>query len=137
MVTIGTRDRKPVFADTDFTHECVNQLDGQASEQSVAVLAYCFMPEHVHLLVGVDGETGIIDFVGKFKSVTTRLWWGRGNEGRLWQRTFHDHLLREGEEETEYLTYVLTNPMRAGMVDEWAEYQFAGSFAYDLSDGLI
>ncbi len=137
LVTITTIDRDRSFEHLGFAEECRDQLRAQSTEQSVAVLAYCFMPDHVHLLLRVDGDVGIIDFVGKFKNVTTRLWWFHGNHGRLWQRTFHDHLLRDSEDEGDYLTYVLANPVRAGLVDEWPEYRFSGSFAYDLSDGVL
>jgi REP-associated tyrosine transposase len=137
LVTIATLDRHRVFDDAVSTTECVNQLRAQASEQAIAVLAYCFMPDHLHLLLRVDGGTGIIDFVGKFKSLTTRYWWTRGNLGRLWQRTFHDHLLRDAEDEAEHLKYVLANPVRAGIVDEWPQYRFAGSLEYDLVDGEL
>ncbi len=137
MVTIATHDRARCFDDSEFAEDCSNQLRSQSVDQSVAVLAYCFMPDHVHMLLRVDGDVGIIDFVGKFKSVTTRLWWSRGDRDRLWQRTIHDHLLRETEDEGDYLTYVLANPVRAALVDEWTEYRFSGSLAYDLSDGLL
>ncbi|MGA7669147.1 MAG: transposase [Nitrolancea sp.] len=136
FLTITTDDRTSTFDDFGFAEECRGQLRAQSTEQSVAVLAYCFMPDHVHLLLQVDGDVGIIDFVGKFKSVTTRIWWSHGNQGRLWQRTFHDHLLRDSEDVGDYLTYILANPVRAGLVDEWSKYQFSGSFAYDLSEGL-
>lgn len=137
LVTIATHDRTRTFGDAGFSLECVEYLRSQASEQSIAVLAYCFMPDHVHFVLRVDGNTGIVDFIAKFKSVTTRLWWKHGNRGRLWQRTFHDHLLRDAEDEGQYLQYVLANPVRAGLVGEWKLYPFAGSFAYDLSDGSL
>ncbi len=137
MVTITALERTRIFDHTQFTTDCIDQLRDQAAEQSIAVLAYCFMPDHLHLLLSVEGNTGIIDFIGKFKSATTRLSWKRANNNRLWQRSFHDHLLRDREDESEYLRYILTNPVRAGLVDEWIQYPFGGSFVYDLSDGSL
>jgi putative transposase len=54
--------------------------------------------------------------------------------GQLWQRSFHDRLLRESDNELERVRYTVANPVRSGLVDEWQEYPFSGSFVYDLAD---
>lgn len=134
LITMATADRQPTFADVNLAKDCVDLLRSYAVHHSVAVLGYCLMPDHMHLLLRVDGETGIVDFVRIYKSATTRRWWQSGASGQLWQRSFHDHLLRDREEETEYLTYILMNPVRAGLADAWEHYSYSGSFAYDLVD---
>ncbi len=135
LVTIATVDRQPAFADANLAKDCVDLLRSYAMHHSIAVLAYCLMPDHMHLLLRVDGATGIVDFIRIFKSATTRRWWQNGESGRLWQRSFHDRLLRDSEEETEYLTYILMNPVHAGLAEAWDQYPYSGSFTYDLSDG--
>ncbi len=136
LITITTRERFPSYADPMFARECLDHLRRQSEEQNVAILAYTFLPDHVHLLLRIDGSVGIVDFIRKFKSVTTRLWWTHGNTGRLWQRTFHDHLLRDNDDDSEYVKYVMMNPIKAGLAANWGEHHFTGSLALDLSDGI-
>ncbi len=94
------------------------------------------MPDHIHLLICVNGEVDVVRFMQAFKGKTTNLSWRYGLSGQLWQRSFHDHVLRESEDEDEHLRYILANPVRAGFVETWNDYPFSGSFAYDLADGL-
>ena len=134
LITIITRERFPSYADPTFSRECLDHLRCQGAQQNVAVLAFTFLPDHVHLFLRVDGSVGIVDFVRTFKSVTTRMWWTHGNTGRLWQRTFHDHLLRDDDDDSQYITYVMMNPVQAGLAADWGEHPFTGSFALDVSD---
>jgi putative transposase len=88
----------------------------------------------VHLLVRVDGRVDVIQFVKSFKSRSTRLAWTFGHPGQLWQRSFHDRVLREMDDEQECLRYILANPVRAGLSEAWTDYPYSGSFAYAIAD---
>lgn len=133
-VTITAADRHPVFVNAAFTEACVVMLCEQAERDEIGILGYCFMPDHLHLLVQVAGPTNLIDFVGAFKGRTTRLAWKHELSGRLWQRSFYDHVLRENEDPKVRLRYILDNPVRRGLIAAWHEYPFSGSFVYDLRD---
>ena len=58
LVTIATVDRQPAFADVNLAKDCVDLLRSYAMHHSIAVLAYCVMTDHMHLLLRVDGATG-------------------------------------------------------------------------------
>jgi len=91
-----------------------------ANEQGVAVWCACLMPDHLHLLVSPDPDN-VMEWVARFKSIATRLAWTHGHRGALWQPSFHDRALREGEYEST-LAYVVNNARAAGLVgehDEW------------------
>jgi REP element-mobilizing transposase RayT len=79
------------------------------------------MPDHAHLLMSVT--TGnLIATIGGLKSQSTRIWHGFGGQGPLWQRSFHDQGLRTETAVTEAVRYVLNNPIMAGLVERWEEY---------------
>jgi putative transposase len=133
-ITIATRQRAAVFSRPSIAAETVELLRQARADHGVAVLAYCVMPDHLHLLLENESGIDLIAFLQRFKSVTTRLSWRNGFEGAIWQRSFYDRILREDEDPAEQVRYILDNPIRAGIAETWGEYPWAGSFVYDLSD---
>ncbi len=90
------------------------------------------MPDHVHLLVTPSETCDAIAFVGRFKSLTLRVAWTRGIKGTFWQRSFWDRVLRKDEDLRAVVEYVLGNPVRAGLVENWRDYAYCGSLVYEL-----
>ena len=136
FLTIATRDRLPVFSDPEFAITCIDTLKSQATNDTIGVTAYCFMPDHVHVLASVEGQIGITRFVQQFKRRTTRDSWSHGLTGTLWQRSFHDHVLRESESTRSYVSYILENPVRRGLVKNWWDYPLSGSFTMVLEEPI-
>lgn len=132
LVTICTEDGKPVFQDPPFTQECIALLSRLGKENSMAVYAYCFMPDHLHLLLSTQGKTGIILFIRKLKSLTGRLFTARKLGNKLWQTSFYDHFLRKEENLETAIEYILNNPVRRGFVRDWKQYPFSGSLVFAL-----
>jgi putative transposase len=102
----------------------------------MALVAYCFMPDHVHLLVyGTTEAADVCAFVIDFKRITGFEY--RQRHGRhLWQPGYFDRVLRDDESTEAVARYVLENPIRAGLASRLGEYGLAGSDMYDLS-GLL
>lgn len=50
-LTFCTRERKPTFVNPDVVATTLAQFRQTAVELRFAVLAYCLMPDHVHLLI--------------------------------------------------------------------------------------
>jgi putative transposase len=133
-VTLATRNRRPVFTNGSCIRDCLKVLDKTTSNHGFSVLAYCFMPDHVHLLLENRHGADLIAFMRQFKSWSTRIVWKHGWHGQVWQRSYYDHVLREGEDIAGYVRYILGNPVRHGLVETWIEYHGAGSLVYDFSD---
>jgi REP element-mobilizing transposase RayT len=101
--------------------------------RSVDVLAYCVMPDHVHLLVRMlQPATALSRWVGDFKR-----WVGRNaREQHLatlrWQPGFYERVVRGSEDLVGVARYVVGNPVRAGLTDDWRSYPWSGSFVYEL-----
>jgi REP element-mobilizing transposase RayT len=89
-----------------------------------ATLAACLMPDHLHWLV-LPEEGSPSSFVARFKSFSTHAARRTGHKGRLWQRSFYDHVVRRNEGCREIARYILANPVRAGLVNDWRGYQHA------------
>jgi putative transposase len=130
-VTIGVRNREPVFKDIDYGLCCVDLLRDLRSGGG-RIYAYCFMPDHVHLLIGVRSGIALPDLIRTWKSRCYRIRRGLGMVDPFWQRSYFDHAIRDDEDLRAAAEYVLQNPVRAGIARSFREYPLCGSLEFDL-----
>ena len=133
-LVLGTLNRQPFFSITPLIHDLIEALTEVAARTGSTVYAYCFMPDHAHLLVALSGEVDLSRFVQEFKGKATRAFWRHGGAGRLWQRGFFDHVLRAEEDVRDVARYILANPVRRGLVTDFREYPGAGSLVFSLDN---
>jgi putative transposase len=131
-VTIGTSPRAPVFEELRFGADCVELLRRVSSETDSKVYAFLLMPDHAHLLLGVGPVADLASVVGQWKSLCSHARRARHGTMRLWQRSFYDHAVRDDEDLRRAATYILDNPVRAGLVSNFHDYPLCGSFEFDL-----
>jgi len=130
FVTIVTTERRKVFLDERVAWATLDCLQGLRQQWQARIYIYCLMPDHLHLLVGI-GESGktLGALCGAFKSLSTRLYW-QWYEGRLWQRQFYDHIIRNEEDFRETLEYIRLNPVRKGLVETWSDWPYTARLDY-------
>ena len=90
------------------------------------VLGFCIMPDHIHLLLCNAGSTlGMI--MNAFKGCVSRQ--VRQMQPKLdpWMSGYWDHIVRREEGLYKVLRYILLNPVRAGLVDDWWDFPWLGS----------
>ena len=105
-----------------------------AAEQEFAVIAYCFMPDHVHLLIeGLAPRSDARVFITQAKQ-RAGFHYRQTFGARLWQRYAYDHVLRRDEATFGVARYILENPVRAGLVERPADYPFSGSTLYSVEE---
>ena len=92
------------------------------------------MPEHSHFLIQPSLTCDLLQFIGQIKNLIQRAVWSLGIRGRIWQRSFHDRFLRRYEAVIPVVRYILSNPVRRGLVKEWRDYPFSGSLEYDIDE---
>ena len=97
-----------------------------------AIGSYVVMPDHVHFFcTDVEERTRLSRMVGSWKqwsakSICSTL----GVKVPFWQKEFFDHLLRSNESYSEKWEYVRQNPVRAGLVENTDDWEFAGHIDY-------
>ena len=115
-----------MFTDNAAVEPILLQIRQAAAAYAFAILAYCFMPDHVHLVVeGQTDEADLQRFVKAWKQ-KTGFAYSKSTGRRLWQVGFFDHVLRSDEGTERHVEYVLGNPVRAGLARTIGEYPFAG-----------
>ena len=118
-----------MFVRPDVNGAVVDCLRHEAKRLEFRLIAYCLMPDHLHLLVIPPGAgKDVSAFVGAFKSRSTRLLWSKGLQRRVWQASFYDHVLRKDEDIEAVAAYITANPVRKGMVSCPEEYPYSRFF---------
>lgn len=119
-LVFNTRRRCPRFSDASIATTCLHLLEASSARYGVQIPAYCFMPDHLHLLVVGADSAPLYRFAQHFKQAT-----GYRHQG-LWQRSFYDHILRSEEAEEAVAFYIWENPVRAGLADTILDYPHSG-----------
>jgi len=101
-----------------------DQLLRWSNALEVEICAYTLMPNHVHVLV-IDTANKTATLVHRWKQATGLQWRQRGSRHPLWQRGFYDHVLRFDEDPERIAEYIVMNPVRAGLVNDPADYAFS------------
>lgn len=130
FITICTKDRKNILSNIvrDDTHATKISLSkiGEIAKQellnlethypNVKIDKYVIMPNHIHLIIKIDNDLSgghgdpplqVFDIIGRFKSFTMKKC-----DINLWQRSFHDHIIRDEEDYLKIWNYIDTNPQK-------------------------
>ena len=136
FLTFCIRDRLPVLHDAHAAAETLAQFRCTATLEHFAILAYCLMPDHVHLLVeGLSLDSDFKRFAKMAKQRSGGLY-ARTRHKPLWQEGHYERVRREGDDAREVARYIVDNPVRAGLVKTATEYPFSGSDQWTLAELL-
>ncbi len=113
--------------------DCIHELE----PKHYHLHAFCIMPNHVHLLIDQqeipdpmprrDGRRyttlsrTLRLLKGKSTALCNRI---LGRRGAFWQHESYDHVIRNEPEYRRVLRYILENPLKAGLVDEWEQWPY-------------
>ncbi|MCL4551611.1 MAG: transposase [Bacteroidetes bacterium] len=120
--------------------ETIHYYDGKAYD----LIAYTIMPNHVHMVfapieenVGrfsespTSGRNGVSTYIvakilqdlKKYTAVKCNKILNRS--GAFWQHESYDHVVRDEDELSRIIEYVLNNPVKAGLVDKWNDWKWS------------
>jgi REP-associated tyrosine transposase len=133
FLTFCTYERARLFASDAVVDLVLLQISRAADECGFAVLAYCFMPDHVHLLVeGMSDASDCKAFISRAKQYSG-FYYANAHRARLWQRYSFEHVLRDNEKSETAARYILENPVTAGLVERIEDYPYLGSLEWPRS----
>jgi putative transposase len=132
--TLCVKNRKELFVDETVFRLFESYLLKELSENNCSSYVYLFMPDHSHILLfGNTDNSDVKMCLNKFKK-QTGFWLYQNKPEIKWQKDYYDHILRKEEDLITVLKYILNNPLRAGIVENWKEYKFKGSSIYNLDE---
>jgi putative transposase len=138
-ISAAVKGRRPVFKRPEIVALCLNKLRKASAASGFDVLAYCFMPDHLHLLLQATEDADLVAFMRIFKQLSGFAYRrSTGDPQVLWQTSYYDHVLRSDEDLHAVARYIWANPVRAGLVESAREYPHSGSLTLGddwLSEG--
>jgi REP element-mobilizing transposase RayT len=134
FVTFCTFDRRDVFNDVVIGHSVLSQFRRTSRHKKFAILAYCLMRDHAHLLF--EGRSEQSDFRGLIKSLKQSSGQRHASRAkqRLWQEGYWDRVLRPDDDAKKIARYIVENPVRAGLVQRAVDYPLVGSDVWTLEE---
>lgn len=90
---------------------------------AVNSFAWVVMPDHVHWLFQLGDEKNLSKVIQAFKPRSAhRVNKCLNRQEPLWQKSFHDHAIREEEDIKQIARYIVANPLRAKLVEAIDDY---------------
>lgn len=122
----GNRRQKTFFSPSDYA-AYLALMDDWCDRCEVEVLAWCLMPNHVHLVAVPASASGLRRAIGEaHRRYTCAVNRREGWTGHLWQGRFASFVMDE-----RYMLaaarYVELNPVRAGLVERAGDYLWSSA----------
>jgi putative transposase len=133
----GNRRQEVFFSDEDYA--AYRDLIAEAcAGTGVRCLAWCLMPNHVHLVLVPPEEDGLRAALGEaHRRYSRRINTAKGWTGYLWQGRFASYPMDEAHLMTA-IRYVELNPVKAGLVARAEDWPWSSARAHVTGkrDGL-
>jgi putative transposase len=125
-LTFCTFRRNRYFEDTALVRLVELQFARTAVERDFEELAYCYMPDHLHILVaGTREDSSFVPYAEVMRQRSARA--AKASQRiRLWQDGYFERVLRDDEELGLVARYVFENPVRANLVGNAKDWPHSG-----------
>ncbi len=132
--TACIKNRQEFFLTESIFRQNEQFLRTEIQKFSVEAEVYLFMPEHAHFLLrGRDEASSVLEAMKAYKQ-QSGFWLHKNYPEVHWQKDFYDHIERNEEDVRKRMRYILNNPVKKGLVDDWQTYPFKGSSIHNFSD---
>jgi len=132
-VTQRGNNREKVFLDRQDHEKYLSLLGTYSKKKEVSLLAYCLMPNHVHLLVRPSEDEGLAKMMQGITLCYTQYFNKKnGRTGRLWECRYHSAVVDEEAYLWAVCKYIESNPLRAGIVEKPEAYPYSSGKAHIL-----
>jgi len=127
FITIRAYTNQAAFVRPELNQLVLDVLAEEQERQECSVFTYCLMPDHLHFLISPRREgISVLTFTDQYKGKATNRSWTVGWRGKLWQPRYYDHIVRSQESLLEIAEYILSNPIRRGLVERAEDWPWSG-----------
>jgi len=90
---------------------------------------FCIMPTHIHLLIEPGEGTKLSQIMQWIKTRAAKRWnFIHGSKDHLWGNRYFARLVKDPEDFNRIMEYIDQNPVKAGLVENPADWKAAGAF---------
>lgn len=140
FITICTKNRKNILSDirrgdprgrpnlelTPIGQIADNTIEYIENKYDISIDKYVIMPNHIHMILLIDRDEKratarvahtVGNIIGGYKSLVSNQWLTKCKQrnlhmGTIWQRSFHDHVIRNELDYRCIWQYIDTNPVK-------------------------
>lgn len=135
-LTWGCEDRKPLFTQADRVELVRAQILRAAAETNFEIIAYCFMPDHLHQLVKGCSDSADARRYIKLAKQYSGYYFSKAFGEKVFQRYGYERWLRQDDDPRALIGYIIQNPVAAGIAEAPEQYPFTGSQVHTVQDLL-
>ena len=118
FVTTRLNTKRAILSGEDAAQLVLDILSFYRRRGDIEVYGFVVMPDHVHLVVKVLSPLTLPRWMNRFKSYIAR----QLGKGSIWQRGCWSEVVPSIPFLEEKLLYIHENPVRAGLVQDAADY---------------
>jgi putative transposase len=124
FITTATHDRIALFTNPGTAAVVFEALRWQDQKGKIILDAAVLMPDHLHFVAELKAGSlpGLMHSLKSYTAKQINAFLNR--QGQLWQDQDHDHAIRKDEDLNGVVLYMLNNPVRAGLAEEFHHYPF-------------
>ena len=130
-------NRQRIFEDEEDHRRFLETLVRYRDACGCSLLAYCLMPNHVHIVLR-EGEQPLENVMRRIGA--SYVYWYNAKYGRT-GHLFQDRFRSEAVESDAYfftvLRYIMQNPVKAGLVNHPGAWRWSSFLAYEKGTGTI
>lgn len=120
--------QEAIYRDRDDRRYFLAKLDEFAERDRIAVLAYCLMTNHYHLLLRQDGDIPVSHMMQSLKAGFVKTYNAKyGLVGRLFQDRYGMRRIRDSEDLLYVSRYIHRNPE---VIQDYRSYQWSSVSEY-------
>jgi putative transposase len=115
-----------IFTSEDNYSFLLRRMQEFSKQLNIAVIAYCLMPNHFHVLVEAENRKQASRFIQKlFNSYSQAFNRQQGRTGTLFQGRAKFKVIDSDEYAIEICSYIHLNPVKAGLVNQPGEWKYS------------
>ena len=120
FITICTHEKQCIFGDPgelNWMGKCAEESLLKISDyhSNIRLDKYVVMPNHIHAIFDVQDKgfkTDLTVIIGQYKMTVTKRIRAEKPGFQVWQRSFHDHVIRNQKSYEQIWQYIENNPLK-------------------------
>lgn len=106
----------------------ISSLEWLRDRGRIELHAYAVMPDHVHLVLTLGEQVTLAQIMQALKGYTAqRINELAGRKGRVWEKGYYEHAIRDQEDMSRRIKYTVENPERAGLVEQYEDWPYSSA----------
>ncbi len=138
LITVCCKNREKLFLDCQAARALSLTLNTVLKDKQSKILAWVVMPDHMHLALHLAEDETLGKTMNRINSCTAiAVNRALKRQSQVWQGAYHDHALRDEQQLFTAIRYLISNPIRAGLVAKLGDYPYWNIAIAEPSEALL